>query len=92
MEIVSEFDRSREKLPFYARVGVRKLLLVDRGPWVMNLYRLREDRLMPVGRSTLKNPDILASAVLPLSFGLVPGESRPKIALVHEDGIARWVL
>ena len=92
VEIVSEFDRSREKLPFYARVGVRELLLVDRDPWVLELFRLQEDRLMPVGRSTLESPDVLASTVLPLSFGLVPGEARPKIALAHEDGIARWVL
>ena len=92
VEIVSEFDRSREKLPFYARVGVRELLLVDRGPWVLELFRLQENRLMPVGRSTLENPDVLASKVLPLSFGLVPGETRPRIALAHEDGMARWVL
>ncbi len=92
VEIVSEYDRSREKLPFYARVGVRELLLVDRDPWVLELFRLREDRLMPVGRSTLENPDLLASTVLPLSFGLVPGETRPRIALAHENGIERWVL
>ncbi len=92
VEIVSEYDRSREKLPFYARVGVRELLLVDRDPWVLELFRLQDDRLMPVGRSTLENPDVLASAVLSLSFGLVAGEARPKIALAHEDGIARWVL
>ncbi|MEJ7637976.1 MAG: Uma2 family endonuclease, partial [Singulisphaera sp.] len=92
VEIVSENDRSREKLPFYARVGVRELLLVDRDPWVLELFRLQEDRLMPVGRSTLENPDVLASTVLPLSFGLIPGETRPRIAVAHEDGIARWVL
>ena len=92
VEIVSEFDRSREKLPFYARVGVRQLLLVERDPWALELFRLQDDRLMPVGRSTLENPGVLASTVLPLSFGLVAGETRPKIALVHEDGMARWAL
>src|SRR2546423_8714240 len=30
VEIVSDFDRSREKFEFYARVGVREMLLVDR--------------------------------------------------------------
>ena len=33
-EVHSRFDRSRKKFGFYAKVGVRELLLVDRHPWV----------------------------------------------------------
>lgn len=32
VEILSEGDRARAKLPFYAKVGVRELLFVDRDP------------------------------------------------------------
>jgi Uma2 family endonuclease len=86
VEITSEDDRSREKLPFYAKVGVRELLLVDRDPWALELYRLREGQLVLIGRSTLAQPATLASEVLPLSFRLVPGEPRPRIDVRHPDG------
>src|SRR5207244_1984588 len=33
VEIVSPGDRSRKKLSFYASVGVRELLILDRKPW-----------------------------------------------------------
>ena len=39
VEIISRFDRSREKFGFYKSVGVRELLLVDRHPWALELYR-----------------------------------------------------
>lgn len=86
VEITSEDDRSRDKLPFYASVGVRELLLVDRAPWALELYRLREGRLDLIGRSTLDHPTALASEVLSLSFRLVPGEGRPRIDARHTDG------
>ena len=37
IEIVSAGDRTREKVPFYASVGVRELLIIDRGPWLVEL-------------------------------------------------------
>ena len=39
VEVVSKGDRSRDKLAFYAKVNVRELLLVDRFPWSLELYR-----------------------------------------------------
>src|SRR5438067_1116105 len=38
VEIASDRDRAREKLPFYAAVGVREVLIVDRNPWGLELY------------------------------------------------------
>src|SRR4051812_47445996 len=40
VEIASRGDRSRDKTEFYASVGVRELLLVDRHPWSLELYWL----------------------------------------------------
>ncbi|MBX6313173.1 MAG: Uma2 family endonuclease [Isosphaeraceae bacterium] len=61
IEVLSKDDRTREKLPFYARVGVRELLLIDRDPWALELYRLQEEQLRPAGRSTPESPELLAS-------------------------------
>ena len=36
VEVISPDDRSREKFDFYARVGVRELLLIDRNPGASN--------------------------------------------------------
>src|SRR4051794_13470322 len=45
VEIASPGDRSRDKLDFYSAIGVRELLLVDRDPWQLELYRLAGGRL-----------------------------------------------
>ena len=90
IEIISPRDRSRAKLDFYAKVGVKELLLVDRKPWALELYRLQDGVLVLVGISTLDRPEVLRSEVVPLSFHLAPGESRPTIELVHHDGLQLW--
>ncbi len=90
VEVVSKGDRSRKKLDFYASVNVRELLLVDRFPWNLELYRLVEGTLRLVARSTLEEPSLLPSDVLPLSFRLTQGVERPEIEIVHEDGVQRW--
>jgi Uma2 family endonuclease len=78
-EILSRFDRSREKFGFYAKVGVRELLLVDRRPWQLELHRRNGDRWELVGRTGLDDPHVLTSQILPLTFRLISGRSRPKI-------------
>ena len=90
VEIVSKGDRSREKLDFYASVGTRELLLIDRYPWAVELYRLEGGKLTLVGRSTLADPRSLESRVLPVSFRLVEGPARPLVAMVHADGERSW--
>lgn len=92
VEVVSRGDRTREKLGFYAAVGTRELLVVNRRPWSLELYRLDEGSLGLIGASTLDNPGQLASAVVPLGFGLAPGESRPSIVIAHRDGAQRWTV
>jgi Uma2 family endonuclease len=89
-EIISPFDRTREKLPFYEQLGVREVLLVDRDPWALELYRHQAGALVLAGRSTLTQPDWLASAVLPLQFRLAAGPQRPVAEAVHSDGAQRW--
>jgi len=90
VEILSRNDLAREKRAFYEQIGVRELLIVDRYPWALELYRLADGRLDPVGTSTLDRQDVLTSAVLPLTFRLVPGADRPQIEVARADGAQTW--
>ncbi len=90
VEIVSPGDRSREKLDFYAKVGTRELLLIDRKPWSLELYRLAGEKLLRVGKSTLAKRDWLTSEVVPLKWRLVAGKSRPQIEAVHRTSRKKW--
>ena len=92
VEIVSPGDRSRDKLDFYAKVGTKELLIVDRDPWQLELYRLIEGKLGEAGRSTVAQSDILNSDVVPLSWQLVAGEKRPQIHVAHADGQRQWTI
>ena len=91
VEIVNRHDRSRQKFDFYAKVNTRELLIVDRYPWALELYRLNASQAYDiVGRSSLEQPEILESRVLPLTFQLAPGEERPAIVVKHLDGVQTW--
>ncbi|MEX0704738.1 MAG: Uma2 family endonuclease [Planctomycetales bacterium] len=92
VEIVSPSDRSRKKLRFYAKVATRELLIVDRHPWALELYRLHDDELKLVGTSTVDDGATLASEVIPLAFRLVAGDPRPRIEIVHAAGDGRWTV
>lgn len=91
VEIVSPDDQSREKITFYERVGVREMLIIDRDPWRLELYRLQDGRLELVGQSEVGRSDILRSSVLPLSFQLIAGQPRPRIDVRHNDGVQQWL-
>lgn len=90
VEIASTDDRSRRKFDFYAGIGVRELLIIDRTPWAIELYRLEGDELQSVGRSTDESQLQLQSTVLPLNFRLVAGDARPAIEVTHKDGRQTW--
>jgi len=80
VEIVSPDDASRDKLDFYARVGVRELLVIDRDASALELYRLQGRRMISVGRSIAGDTTTtLQSEVIPLSFRLIEGGARPLI-------------
>ena len=91
VEIVSPRDRSREKLDFYAKVGTRELLLVDRDPWSLELYRLAEGELVLLGRSTVEQPGVVQTEVVPLAWRLVAGAERPMIEVSQRDGSQQWL-
>ena len=91
VEIVSPRDRSREKLDFYAKDGTRELLLVDRDPWSLELYRLAEGKLVLLGRSMVEQPGVVQTEVVPLAWRLVAGAERPMIEVSQRDGSQQWL-
>lgn len=86
VEIVSEDDRIREKIPFYAQVNTRELLIVDRAPWQLELLRLDENALKSVGTCSIENGQALVSEVLQLTFRLISGVDRPTIRAQQTAG------
>lgn len=73
VEIRSPGDETLLKIPFYEQIGTRELLIIDREPWSLVLYRLGENGLVPAGRSDLDAPEVIRSEVVPVSFRLVAG-------------------
>lgn len=90
VEVVSPGEDPRQKLDFYAKVNTREVLVVDRAPWVVELYRLQGGKLEGVGQSDEANPAVLASAVLPLTFRLQSGTPRPVVVVTHTATGQTW--
>jgi Uma2 family endonuclease len=92
IEVVSPKDRSRKKIPFYEKVGTHELLIVDRRPWRVTLFRLTDGKLSEIGQSTLDNPQTVASEVVLLSFRLIEADERPSIVVNHLQDGRHWTV
>lgn len=93
MEVLSRGERPKAKFKFYAQIGTREVLLVHRRlAWALELYQLRAGKLQLTGRSTLADPAVLVSGVLPLTFQLVPGPERPQILVAHAADDRTWLV
>jgi len=91
LEVVSPGDRSRDKLDFYAKVGTREVLIVDRDPWLIEMYELRRGRMRLKGTTSPTNRAILDSSVVPLQFQLIRSRPRPKFRIIHTQSGQEWV-
>jgi Uma2 family endonuclease len=92
VEITSPGDRTYEKLPFYSRLGVRELLIVNRQSWTLELYRHQGNGLEKAGQSEIQQSEVLSSGVLPLEFRLLPGQPRPQIEVNHVETRRQWLV
>ena len=88
---LSPGDRTSQKIPFYASVNVRELLVVERDPWFIELYRLDGGKLSSVEPSTPGSMQSLRSQVLPVTFTLLAGQ-RPQIEVAHNATPQRWIV
>ncbi|QDU88299.1 hypothetical protein Pla175_16740 [Pirellulimonas nuda] len=89
VEVVSPRDRSREKLDFYASVGTTELLIVDRNPWALELWRLSEDELRCTGSARIDDGE-LSSTVIPFAFSLELGMKRAGIKVRQTADGRSW--
>jgi Uma2 family endonuclease len=92
VEITSPWDKTRDKLRFYSDQWTRELLLVDRDPWQLELYRLQHGQLVLVAKMLLGDATLLESEVLPLRFRLSPGTPRPTIEIFSMDLQRSWIV
>jgi Uma2 family endonuclease len=92
VEIISPFDKTREKLDFYSRLGTRELLIVDRDPWRLELYRLQAGTLTKIQTVAPGDASLIQSAVLPLSLRLIANQPRPTIEIVASNSGRRWTI
>ena len=92
VEVVSPDDRVREKIPFYEKLGVYELLIVDRDPWQLELFRDIGGKLASAAVSTVENGTVIETERLSVTFQLVPGKERPGIRVVHPKSNQEWVV
>lgn len=90
VEVASPKEEPRQKLAFYAAVNTRELLVVDRYPWSLELFRLVEGELRSVGRATPESPVALASDTLALTFSIRRASPRPLIVVTHRETGQTW--
>lgn len=91
VEVASPGENVTKKLGFYAKVGTREVLILNRSPWKLSLYQLNAGELRWTGDSCPSDKTWLASQVLPLAFRLIEGVDRPRIETRHADGQA-WIV
>jgi Uma2 family endonuclease len=90
VEVVSPRDRSKRKLPFYSKIGVRELLLIERKPWRLSLYGHNGAKLEIAAICEPDDGRRVESGVLPFSFQLVTSSERPEIELQHNADGRSW--
>jgi Uma2 family endonuclease len=90
VEIISPGEKPYDKFDFYEKVNTREVMIITRDPWAVELHELRGGKLVLVGRPDLFNSTVLTSSVLPLTYRLVTGQSRPRIEVVHPPTGRRW--
>ena len=85
VEIVSPGDRSLKKLPFYAELGVKEVLLVDPGKSANSLNRRTGEGWVGAEIARLDDQSWLASGLLPVEFSFksASGDKRPHVVVRH---------
>ena len=86
VEVRSPGDDTITKLPFYAAIGVREVLVADRDTREPTLYRLARKKLAPVPPAGANGNAALASEVVPLSFRRAEKKGRAVLEIRRTAG------
>ena len=92
IEIASPDDQTRDKIPYYGRLSVRELLIVDRDPRSLELYAQVGGALALTGRSEPGDGIVLSSSRVDLTFELADPTPRPRILVRHSKSDREWSL
>jgi Uma2 family endonuclease len=92
VEIVSPFDKTREKLAFYAQLGTREVLIVDRAPWKLELFKIENQLAAPVQTVLPDDGNWIESAALPIRLRLIDGKARPAIEIASTVTGKSWMI
>ena len=92
VEIVSRHDQTREKIDFYGKIGTRELLVIDRDPWRLELYRLGGGILQLAASAGPCDRTPIVSHVLEFRALLQPSEHRPLIQVDHAASDRTWTI
>jgi Uma2 family endonuclease len=91
VEVISPGERPLDKLPFYAKVGTREVLHLDRETKALSLFRLSDGQMQLVGESNTKKSLTVTSTVLPLDFQVFQGSTSEATVLVIQQKDAQRV-
>lgn len=92
VEVISRGDHARKKLPFYAQIGVREVLLIDRDPWKLELWTLENEQLVSAGEVDISQSESLHSNVISFDFGQINATLRPHISVTHHESGENWLV
>ncbi len=93
IEIVSPGDRTLDKLDFYADVGTKELLVIDRNPWQLTLYRIniQRNKLVPVAVSCPGQPGLIQMETFPLVMQFDAEQSSLKVIHSSDQSTIRSI-
>jgi hypothetical protein len=90
LEVASQADRTYEKVDFYGRLGVRELLIIERDPWKLQLFRHDDAQLVCISAVDVSQKCEIVSHCLPFSFLLENASPRPSIVVQHTSSGKAW--
>jgi Uma2 family endonuclease len=85
VEVESPGDDTWEKLPFYAKIGSREVLIVHRDSRELTLLRLVDGEFVKVEATLLGGQLWLCSEVVPLAFRRVTVRRKPRTVVRRTD-------
>jgi Uma2 family endonuclease len=94
VEVQSPGDETDAKIPFYARIGVRELLIIHRDTRQLRLFRHDGTDLTPAEPGEFQGKKWLVSAVVPLAFRRTTAGGRGSRTEVRrtDDTPGQWVV
>jgi Uma2 family endonuclease len=92
-EIQRPGDETEEKIPFYASIKVRELLIIEHDTRQVRLLRHDGSQLVGVKATVLAGKKWLVGEVLPLAFRRFIYRGKPATEIRRTDGVSgRWII